>query len=119
MKTLIILSLRRCMTFSSPFQPSKASPPAFFPPHTERVIPDDLRSLIKARLQRILPYWISKYATLNTIISVELHITPQYFCFNGPLKIATDGGFTSKDNANDAKEMGVLAFNLTMLAKLL
>ena len=24
-----------------------------------------------------------------------------------PLKVATDGGFTSKDNANDAKEMGV------------
>jgi sugar phosphate isomerase/epimerase len=59
-------------------------PPGFFPPESERVIPDERRIAIQQRLQRILTHWIPKYAACKTTISIESHITPQYFCFNGP-----------------------------------
>lgn len=59
-------------------------PPGFFPPQTESHIPDGLRNQIKERFQRILAYWIPKYKTLKTSISIESHISEQYFVFKGP-----------------------------------
>ena len=59
-------------------------PPGFFPPESDGYIPDERRAAIKYRLQRLLAHWIPKYAAYHTTVSIESHITPQYFCFNGP-----------------------------------